>query len=127
MDNEKKKKLEELKIQMQIKKQKHDLEKNELLQECLRALNSYDIVAREDEVKRIIHLASAEDAEMHTHKEQITLTDEEEYYIVWDDASLPIILCSGKKISEFWDDVLAVSFDTYFVSKSTEKTIGIRH
>ena len=55
------------------------------------------------------------------------MDEEERYYIVWDEATLPIVLCSGKYINECWDDVIAVAFDTYFVSKSTRKVIGVRH
>ena len=127
MDSDKKKRLEELKRQAQIKKHKHELEKNELLQECLCALKSYSFVDNEDEIQRIIRLASATEAEMHAHNEHISLDDEEQHYIVWDEASLPIVLCSGKTIKEFWDDVLAVAFDTYFVSESTEKVTRVRH
>lgn len=55
------------------------------------------------------------------------LEDDERYYIVWDEATLPVVLSTGKNIVECWDDVMAVSFDTYLVSVSTGKTIGIRH
>ena len=41
--------------------------------------------------------------------------------------TLPIVLCSGKHINENWDDVMSVAFDTYFVSESTWKVIGIRY
>jgi hypothetical protein len=64
---------------------------------------------------------------MHTHDEQVVLEDAEQYYIVWDEATLPTVVCSGKRINECWNDVLAVAFDTYFVAESTGKTIGIRH
>ena len=47
---------------------------------------------------------------MHTHDEQVVLEDAEQYYIVWDEATIP-----------------TVAFDTYFVAESTGKTIGIRH
>ena len=103
------------------------LEKHELLQECLRALKSYRVVDQEDEIKKIVSLASSPDAEMHAHHEQISLDDEEQYCIVWDEASLPVVACSGKIIKECWDDVLAVAFDTYFVAESTGKAIGVRH
>lgn len=39
----------------------------------------------------------------------------------------PEIESSGKCINDSWDDVMAVSFDTYFVVKATKKVIGIRH
>jgi hypothetical protein len=127
MDSEQKKKLELLKAQAKNNEQKQNLKKNELLQECMEALSSYSIVEDKNEIKHIESLASSSDAEMHSHDDSITLDDEEQYYIVWDEAMLPIVLCSGKNINECWDDVMSVAFDTYFVAESTGKTIGIKH
>lgn len=127
MDKEKKIKLEELKRRAQVNKLKHELENKELFQECLGVLKSYSIVDNEDEIKRIERLISTTDAEMHKHNDPVLLEEEAQYYIVWDEATLPIILSFGKKINEFWEDVMAVAFDTYFVSETSEKVIGIRH
>lgn len=127
MDEERKKKLELLKIQAKTNEQKQSLQKNVLLQECLEVLSSYSIVEDENEIEYIESLASSPDFEMYSHDDRIILDEEERYYIVWDEATLPIVLCSGKYINECWDDVMAVAFDTYFVSKSTRKVIGVRH
>ena len=127
MDEERKKKLELLKIQAKTNEQKQSLQKNVLLQECLEVLSSYSIVEDENEIEYIELLASSPDFEMYSHDDRIILDEEERYYIVWDEATLPIVLCSGKYINECWDDVMAVAFDTYFVSKSTRKVIGVRH
>ena len=127
MDEERKKKLESLKIQAKINERKQSLQKNVLLQECLDVLSSYSIVEDENEIEYIESLASSPDFEMYSHDDRIILDEEERYYIVWDEATLPIVLCSGKYINECWDDVMAVAFDTYFVSKSTRKVIGVRH
>ena len=127
MDEERKKKLESLKIQAKTNERKQSLQKNVLLQECLEVLSSYSIVEDENEIEYIESLASSPDFEMYSHDDRIILDEEERYYIVWDEATLPIVLCSGKYINECWDDVLAVAFDTYFVSKSTRKVIGVRH
>ena len=126
MDKEQKQKMEELKRQAQMNIQKQWLQKNVLLQECLSALNSYRIIDDND-VKQIIDTVSMSKAEMYSHDDLIVLVDEEQYFIVWDEASLPVVLCSGKYINKCWDDVMAVSFDTYFVAESTGKVIGIRH
>ena len=126
MDKEQKQRIEELKRQAQINIQKQKLQKNVLLQECLSALNSYRFID-DNEVKQIIDIVSMSNAEMYSHDDLIVLGDEEQYYIVWDEASLPVVLCLGKYINEFWDDVVAVAFDTYFVAESTRKVIGIRH
>ena len=127
MDEERKKKLELLKIQAKTNEQKQSLQKNVLLQECLEVLSSYSIVEDENEIEYIESLASSPDFEMYSHDDRIILDEEERYYIVWDEATLPIVLCSGKYINECWDDVMAVAFDTYFVSKATRKVIGVRH
>ena len=127
MDEERKKKLESLKIQAKTNEQKQSLQKNVLLQECLEVLSSYSIVEDENEIEYIESLASSPDFEMYSHDDRIILDEEERYYIVWDEATLPIVLCSGKYINECWDDVMAVAFDTYFVSKATRKVIGVRH
>lgn len=126
MDKEQKQRIEELKRQAQINIQKQKLQKNVLLQECLSALNSYRFID-DNEVKQIIDIVSMSNAELYSHDDLIVLGDEEQYYIVWDEASLPVVLCLGKYINEFWDDVVAVAFDTYFVAESTWKVIGIRH
>ena len=127
MDEERKKKLELLKIQAKKNERKQSLQKNVLLQECLEVLSSYSIVEDENEIEYIELLASSPNFEMYSHDDRIILDEEERYYIVWDEATLPIVLCSGKYINECWDDVMAVAFDTYFVSKSTRKVIGVRH
>ena len=127
MDKEQKQKLEDLKKESQLKMQEQKLQENELLQECLSALNFYSIINDKDEVKHLIDLVSMPYAEMHSHDDQIALDNDEQYYIVWDEATLPIVLCMGKLINECWDDVIAVAFDTYFVAESTKKVIGIRH
>lgn len=127
MDEERKKKLESLKIQAKTNERKQSLQKNVLLQECLEILSSYSIVEDENEIEYIESIASSPDFEMYSHDDRIILDEEERYYIVWDEATLPIVLCSGKYINECWDDVMAVAFDTYFVSKATRKVIGVRH
>ena len=127
MDEERKKKLESLKIQAKTNERKQSLQKNVLLQECLEVLSLYSIVEDENEIEYIELLASSPDFEMYSHDDRIILDEEERYYIVWDEATLPIVLCSGKYINECWDDVMAVAFDTYFVSRSTRKVIGVRH
>jgi hypothetical protein len=127
MDAEQKKKLERLKAQAHIKEQKQRLQKNVLLQECLDALSFYLILEDEDEIKHIESLVASSHAEMRSHDDKVILEDDERYYIVWDEATLPVVMSTGKNIVECWDDVMAVSFDTYLVSVSTGKTIGIRH
>lgn len=49
-----------------------------------------------------------------------------DYYIVWDNAEVPIIKCKGECIFENWNDVIAVAFDTCFIDCETEKGFLIR-
>ncbi|MCR5105697.1 MAG: hypothetical protein K6B68_14785 [Eubacterium sp.] len=127
MDDKQKQKLEELKEQMQIKKYEQSLQNNLLLQECLTAIKLYSIIENEEEIKSLDYLVSMPGAKLYSHDDIVTLEDVEEYYIVWDEASLPVIITSGKSIKENWDDVLAVAFETYFIAKTSGKVIGIRH
>ena len=127
MNKKQKDRMAELKKRIQAKIHEQILQNNVLFQECLTALSDYMIIEDNSEVERITDIASSEDAEMHSHDELIELNDEERYYIVWDDLSVPIVESSGLCIKNSWDDVMAVSFDTYFVSKLSERVIGIKH
>lgn len=127
MDNFHKQKLESLKEQARIKAQRHMWIENELLQECLSALETYMIVDDEDLINNVIDIASKKDAKIYSHNDEVLLDDEKKYYIVWDEASLPIVSCSGARINDCRDDVMAVAFDTYFVSESMAEAIGVRN
>ena len=127
MDENQKAKMEAMKKQIQRKKQEQELLNNSLYQECLTALKDYVIVQDETDIRYLTSLVSSNDIESHSHSEEVKLADTERYYIVWDNMSVPILESSGKCINDSWDDVRAASFDTYFVVKSTEIVIGIRH
>lgn len=127
MDPEKRARLEELKKQNQMKAKEKDLLRNVLYQECVKAIKPSMIISDEDEIRKIVHAISQSDIEMHDHNEKADLLDKEQYLIVWDDANLPILKSSGKTIKENWDDVTAVSFDTYFISTSFGTAVGIKH
>lgn len=126
MNEEQKNKLEVLKNQMQEKERQQILQKNVLYQECLIALNTYKIIEDEYVVKRMVHLASLPDIKMYTHTDVLDLEDDNQYYIVWDELTLPVVVSSGKRIRENLDDVLAVAFETYFIDCSTKTVIGVK-
>ena len=127
MDKKQKQRLEELKQNARIYGQEQQQQNNVLLQECLATLSSYTIVSNAEIVNGILRLLSLPNIEMHSHDEYEIFEDVNQYYIVWDEATLPVIMTSGKNIRENWEDVMAVSFDTYFVDVLSKKTIGIRH
>ena len=124
MDQKQTAKMESMKKQNQIKIQEQELLKNALYQECIAALSDY-VVIQDDE--NITALVKSGEIEMHKHSENVRLIDNERYYIVWDNISVPVIESSGKCINNNWNDVMAVAFDTYFVMKSSGKIIGIRN
>ena len=126
MNEEQKNKLKELKNQMTEKEKQQRLQKNVLYQECLEALEVYEVLENEDVVQEIIHLISLPSVEKHSYKDVINLKDDEQYYIVWDEMTLPVVLSSGRRIKENWDDVVAVSFETYFIASSTKTVIGVK-
>ena len=127
MDEKQKARMEVLKKQSQIKMREKQLLNNVLYQEAIEALQDYCVIQDEFEKERIIQLVSYNDKEMHTHDEKINLVDGKRYFIVWDNEDVPVIESDGKCINNCWDDVIAVSFDTYFVSKMSGEVIGIRH
>lgn len=127
MDENQKVKMETMKKQIQRKKLEQELLNNSLYQECLFALKDYVVIQDEIDITYLTSLVSSNDIEFHSHSEEVKLAADERYYIVWDDMSVPILESSGKCINDSWDDVMAVSFDTYFVVKATKKVIGIRH
>lgn len=126
MDENQRIKLEELKQQMQEKENQKKLKKNELYQECLTALNTYEIIEDEDVIKELVHLASLPGKEMHKYSDVLNLNDDDQYYIVWDELTLLVVVSSGKRIKENLDDVLAVAFETYFIDCSTKTVIGVK-
>ena len=126
MNEEQKNKLKELKNQMTEKEKQQRLQKNVLYQECLEALEVYEVLENEDVVQEIIHLISLPSVEKHSYKDVINLKDDKQYYIVWDEMTLPVVLSSGRRIKENWDDVVAVSFETYFIASSTKTVIGVK-
>ena len=127
MDPKQRVRFEELKKQNQMKAKEKDLLRNVLYQECVKAIKPSMIISDEDEIRKIVHAISQSDIEMHDHNEKADLLDKEQYLIVWDDANLPILKSSGKMIKDNWDDVTAVSFDTYLIAADSGSAIGIRH
>lgn len=127
MNDSNKQKMVRLKEEARKKAKRRKWMENELLQECLSALNTYIIVDNEDLINTVLDTASIEKADMYSHKDDVLLVDEKKYYIVWDEAPLPLVLCLGKQINSCWDDVMAVSFDTYFVTESLTEVIGVRN
>ncbi len=50
-----------------------------------------------------------------------------DFYIFWNEASLPVVRSDGKNIIANMDDVLAVDFDTWLVSADLSRIIEFHH
>lgn len=99
---------------------------NPLLQECLAVLSSYRIVKNEQEIKDILCLANSNKIKIVHHSDNLLLDKTHNYYVVWDNAQVPIVECAGRSILENYDDVLAVAFDTCFVDVESKQAILVR-
>lgn len=99
---------------------------NTLLQECFCSLEDYEIIRDEAEVVQILQIANYNQNEQIPHTKKATLSENHDYYVVWDNDGVPIIKCKGKAILSKWDDVMTVAFDTCIVDKERGQAILIR-
>lgn len=117
MDNDRLKQLKE-KNKLFVRRKKW--EENQLLQDCIKVLHSLELVENEEQIQKIISSMQERFSFGAYHQlniDEMNLIPAMNYYIVWDNAELPIIKCKWKYILESFDDVVAVSFDTYIVAE----------
>ena len=129
MTPEQRARLEELRKQNKVKLKAKgcDLSRNVLYKECVEAIKPFRIITDEKEIQKIIHDMSMSEIKMYEYNEKADLCDEEHFLIVWDSEGLPVLESSGKTIKANWDDVTAVSFETYFISTVSGSAVGIKH
>lgn len=127
MNPEQRARLEELKKQNEVNLKEKELMRNALYQECVATVKPFRIIKDENEIQKIFHALSLSEIKMYEYNEKADLCDEEQYLIIWDNADLPVLESLGKTIKENWDDVTAVSFETYFISTSFGTAVGIKH
>ena len=95
-----------------------------LLEECLDVLKKYSIIEDKELEEQIlsnlkstfygkIDFSKYADAHEINFEEIRQLPDESEYYVIWDNAAIPIIKCNIEDILDNIYDVLAVSFKRY--------------
>ncbi len=119
------KRIDELKEKIYINIRNREAQNNELLQDCLKNLLNTELISDKNEIQRIINSISDNFSIKYHHiensyeiiRKEIDFIKNKDYYIVWDDADLPIIKCLGRSILTCLDDVTAVSFDTYIVAE----------
>ena len=94
---------------------------NELLQDCIKSLNNVELLENDEQIHQTISSIyerfSVKAFQQQVNICEMNLIPDMDYYIVWDNAELPAIKCKGKYILEGYDDVVAVSFDTYIVAE----------
>ena len=131
MDKHKREKLQELIIKNKIQlKQKYLLD-NELFQDCLKNLRDAEIIEENVKMENLVDLMESRfnikyhhvDGSYEISINELLLNSEQKYYIIWDDADIPILKCSGANILQCLEDVFAVSFDTYIVSENFKEII----
>lgn len=131
MDNKKRERMKELIDKNKIRLKKQHLLDNELLRECLEKITDAEIIEENAETENILDLMSSHfQIEYHHVKSsyEISLNDvpldnNGKYYIIWDNADLPILKCSGASVLEYAEDLFAVDFDTYIVSEDFSEII----
>ena len=141
MNEEMKKKYDELKKKNRIYAIQKSWENNVLLQECIeatggRTLNYNDGNKVMDEIqKKIPFRLGRVDFSKFKFKTNINTIDSiskliknsTEIYVMWDNANLPCLKSELKDIIKFIDDVTAVSFDTWIVSTDYNTIIEFYH
>lgn len=131
MDNQKRERMRELIDKNIIRLRKQSLLDNELLRECLEKIPDAEIIYGIAESDNLLDLMESRfQIECHHVKNSyeislndVPLDDNGKYYVIWDNAGLPILKCSGASVLQYPDDVFAVSFDTYILSEDFREII----
>lgn len=143
MDKEKRKRYQLLKEKNKTKNKEWNWQKNVLFKECIDSLNEYSILSlkeTEDLFKQLrynfpmtnygcIDWKKVNDAIVIKNIRDISDIFNKSYecYILWEQQELPGVSCKLAKIIDNIDDVLAVSFDTWLLSKDKKEIIEFHH
>lgn len=142
MNEETKKKYDELKKKNRITSIQKAWENNVLLQECVEStggkLLNYDEgnkILEEIQGKIPFRLDGRVDFSKFKSKNNINtiasinelIKNSTEFYVMWDEVNLPCLKSELKDIIKFIDDVTAVSFDTWIVSSDYNTIIEFYH
>lgn len=142
MNEEIKKKYDELKKKNRITSIQKAWKNNVLLQECVEStggkLLNYDEgnrILEEIQEKIPFRLDGRVDFSKFKFKNNINtiasiselIKNSTEFYVMWDEVSLPFLKSELKDIIKFIDDVTAVSFDTWIVSSDYNTIIEFYH
>lgn len=143
MDEEKRKKYQMLKEKNKLKIKELNWKNNILFEECITSLNECNILSLKEsevlfnQVKNNFPMTSYGCIDWKCVSKSIVIehisdiynifNDCYEYYILWDQKDIPCVSCKIATIIENIDDVLAVSFDTWVLSKDKKEIIEFSH
>ena len=141
---------EKIKKRYQLLKEKNNAKikelgwkNNILFTECIEVLHGCNIISLEEsenlfeQMQKNFSMTAYGCINRNGVKESLILTDisnifhicniNDIYYILWDQKGVPCVSCQLSTILENIDDVLAVSFDTWLLSKNTQEVIEFYH
>ncbi|MDE6707053.1 MAG: hypothetical protein K2K06_03335 [Oscillospiraceae bacterium] len=109
-----------------------------LFEECIAVLQKYSIIEDSNLKNKILSnlnftfygkldFSTYADCHKVSLNKIRLLPSEREYYVVWNDCTVPIIKCNITELLNNIDDVLAVSFDTWLISVDMKQIIEFYH
>lgn len=143
MNEEMRKKYQLLKEKNNAKVKELGWRNNRLFTECIEALQGCNIISLEEseilfnQMKNNFPLTTYGCIDWSCVENSLVLNTtsdisrvfniNNEYYILWDQNDIPFVSCQLATIIENIDDVLAVSFDTWLLSKDKKEIIEFYH
>ncbi len=143
MNEEKRKRYQLLKEENRLKVKECNWKQNVLFKECIDSLNHYRILSLDETGALFQQLRFNFPMSQYGSIDWKKVNDvtvikkisdifeifdkSDEYYILWEQQELPCVRCKLEKIIDNIDDVLAVSFDTWLLSKDKKEIIEFHH
>lgn len=142
MDSNIRKRYEELKRKQKESTKKKRKNDNILLKECLESLQNAGHILSDEQEQYVLQRFTKEVPmtewgrvdwkkinlckRVNYYNELSKMLIEDEYYIIWGEG-LPVVQCKLEYILKGIDDVVAVDFDTWLVSKDFLEIVEIYH
>lgn len=128
MTEEQKKRLADLKENNRSFVLEQRRKQNVLLQECITSLGPYCRIVDADierQCQRAVNAIYEQGLKAHPLDEIPNSWCGKSVYLVWDERTLPVLHCDFEAVRKAMDDVLAVSFETWFVSEGMDQVVFI--
>lgn len=143
MDEKKRKRYQILKEKNQLKVKALNWKNNNLFIECIDSLKGCKVLSLEEsedlfnQIRKNFPMTDCNCIDWKKVKNCIVIENISdinnffnncyEYYILWDQKDVPCVSCKLSAFIESIDDVLAVSFDTWLLSKDKKEVIEFYH